>query len=268
MEVPVFDLGGVEVKRINSSIFDWPVRGDIIHRAFVHMQSHRVQPQGRDPMAGKKTSAESSGVGLGMARLPRIKSGPQRGRGALSNMAVGGRRPHVTTLEKRIYKRINRKERLLATASAASATGDPGMVARRGHIIERLRHIPLLVTDDIEEISNTREFMVAAETLGLTPDIERVRRSVKVVGGKASWRGRRVKHARGPLVVCGEGDDIYRAARNVLGVDVVSARNLSIVHLAPGGLPSRLTLWSRSALESFESRLDGKLRRVSLDVGG
>lgn len=268
MEVPVFDLGGVEVERISPLIFDWPVREDVIHKVFVHMQSHRVQPQGRDPLAGKKTSAESFGVGRGMARLPRIKSGPQRGRAAFSNMAVGGRRPHVTTPLKRTYKRINRKERLLATASAASATGDPIMVARRGHAIERLRNIPLLVTDDIEEVSNTREFMVAAETLGLTPDIERVRRSVKVVGGKASWRGRRIKHAKGPLMVCKEDSDVYMAARNVLGVDVISARNLSLIHLAPGGIPGRLTLWSRLAVEAFEKRLEGKVRKVSMDVRG
>jgi len=82
--VKVFDLDGKPVAKIKlPPIFETPIRPDVIKRAVLAIQSARFQPQGRDPMAGKRTTAESRGVGLGIARIPRIK-GP-RGTGAFAN---------------------------------------------------------------------------------------------------------------------------------------------------------------------------------------
>ncbi len=94
----------------------------------------------------------------------------------------------------------------------------------------------------------------------------RVRGTVKTVGGKASWRGRRLKHRVGPLIIYGEDKGIAKAGRNVLGVDLVSAADVSVIHLAPGGVPGRLTVWDRRAVELLEERLKGKIRMVSLNV--
>ncbi|MFQ5711993.1 MAG: 50S ribosomal protein L4 [Candidatus Geothermarchaeales archaeon] len=267
MEAPVYSIRGRKTGSITlPPLFTLQPRRDLIHRVFVHQQSHAIQPQGRDPLAGRKTSAEYFGTGLGMARIPRIKSQPHRGRGATVAMAVGGRKPHVTTPEKRVYKRINKKERALAIASAIAASADPKIVAERGHLIDEVPHIPLIVTDGLEKISNTRDFMDATKKLGLAPDIERVRGSVKTVGGKASWRGRRVKHRVGPLIVYAKDRGISKASRNVLGVDAVSAEDVSVIHLAPGGLPGRLTVWDRSALRVLEERFKDRVRMVSQSV--
>jgi len=76
----IFDLAGKPVGKIKlPRVFETPYRPDVIKRAVLASQSHRFQPQGRNPMAGKRTTAESRGVGLGLARVPRLK-GP---RGAL-----------------------------------------------------------------------------------------------------------------------------------------------------------------------------------------
>lgn len=262
-EIPIFSLTGEELERIEAPrIFRVPVRTDVVHRVFVHQLSHRIQPKGRYPLAGRETSAESFGVGLGMARLPRVKHGPLRGVAAISNMARGGRKPHVTTPEKKIYKGINRKERILGIASAVAATADRNLIIERGHAVDKVLFIPLVVDDELETLDRTRESKEFAIRAGIYDDILRVRNSVKRVGGKAKWRGRGRKVRKGPLIVYNEDRGIVKAARNLEGVDVVSAKDVSVIHLAPGGVPGRLTVWTKSAILTMEDRLQYVIRRV------
>jgi len=255
-KVPVFDLAGAVVKEIDApSIFKVWVREDLIHRVFFLQFTHRLQPKGRYPLAGRDKSAEFFGVGLGMSRVPRIKHGQLRGTAAIVNMARGGRRPHVTTPEKRIYKRVNKRELRIATAYAVAATGVRDLVAKRGHIIDDVLNIPLIVSDELESIGRTSVLMETLRILGLEPDINRVKESVKRRGGKSSWRGRGKRVRRGPLIVYGVDRGIFKAARNIIGVDVVSADDVSVMHLAPGGVPGRLTIWTESALNKVINRL-------------
>ena len=53
-------------------------------------------------MAGKRTTAESWGVGRGMARIPRLSG---RGRAALAPGTVGGRATFPPVVEKKIKKK-------------------------------------------------------------------------------------------------------------------------------------------------------------------
>jgi len=76
-KIYVYDLTGVVEREIEKPIiFRFPVREDVIFKVFTHQQSHRIQPKGRYPRAGRDRSAEFFGVGLGLARIPRIKHGP------------------------------------------------------------------------------------------------------------------------------------------------------------------------------------------------
>ena len=43
-----------------------------------------------------------------------------------------------------------------------------------------------------------------------------------------------------------------KAARNLPGVDVVTAKDLCAEDLAPGGDMGRLTIWTKSAIEALE----------------
>ena len=127
----IFDLQGKPIGKVAlPAVFATPLRPDVIKRAVLAIQSSRLQPQGRDPMAGKKTSAESRGTGLGIARIPRVKGGG--GRAALAPGTVGGRQPHPPTSEKKITKRIPKKEAHLALLSAIAATASKENVASRG----------------------------------------------------------------------------------------------------------------------------------------
>lgn len=267
MEIPVFNLLGEEVKKIEMpKIFTVPVKQEVIRRVFIHQHTHRLQPKGRYPLAGRAAGAEYFGVGLGLARVPRLKQGPLRGRAAIVAMARGGRRPHVTTPEKKIYKELNKKERLLGIASAIAATANLELIKRRGHIIDNVPFIPLIVDDEIETISTAKEFRDFAIRIGILDDILRVRERIKRVGGKAKWRGRGKKIGKGPLIVYGNDRGIYKAARNEPGVDVVSAKDVSVIHLAPGGVSGRLTVWTESSLPIIEERLKYIINRVALYV--
>ncbi len=261
-EIPVYNLVGEEEKRIGRPrIFDLPVREDIISRLFFHQITHRLQPKGRYPLAGRETSAEYFGVGLGIARIPRYKDPPLRGRGAIVAMARGGRRPHAPTAEKNIYKKINRKELKLATASAVAATARRELVAKRGHRIDNVPSIPLIVTSEFANIAKSSEAREVFRTLGLWDDVERVAENIKIVGGKASWRGRRRKVGAGPLIVYLNDGGISRAVRNFPGVDVVSVDQLTLMDLAPGGVPGRLVVWIEDALPRLEERFGYVVKR-------
>jgi large subunit ribosomal protein L4e len=253
--VKVYGLDGKALRTVKlPDVFYTPVRYDLIGRAVVALQSHRLQPKGRDPMAGKRTTAESYGVGHGLARLPRVKGErySKSGQAAFAPGTVGGRLAHPPTSEKRIEKKINRKERLLALKSAIAATADKEIVARRGHVFNVRRGLPIVVSDELEGVSRAKEAVEVLEKLGVKGDLERVKGSVKERAGKGKMRGRRLKRAVGPLIVVAEDKGISKAVRNLPGVDLVDIHSLSVEDLAPGTHPGRLTIWSESALKALD----------------
>ncbi|MFP3308319.1 MAG: 50S ribosomal protein L4 [Nitrososphaeria archaeon] len=259
--VPVYSLDGQKAGEIElPPIFELQPRPDLISRSFWAEFTHRLQPKGTDPMAGKRTSAESFGVGLGIARLARVKGRgyPRAGQAAGVAGVVKGRVAHPPRVDKVIYKRLNVKERRLATAMAIAATSRRDLVLARGHVVPESLDLPVVVSSDLESLSRTRDLRAFLERLGLWPDVERAaRRSTR--GGKARWRGRARRPGRGPLIVVSTDGGISRAAENIPGVDVVLAKDLSVLDLAPGGHPGRLTIWTQGAISS----LPGSLLEVS-----
>ena len=248
-ELKIFDLEGKVVSTIKTPpIFYVPVRIDLIRRAFLSAFTARLQPKGRDPMAGKRTSAESLGVGLGLARIPRQKGGI-RGRFVVST--VGGRRAFPPTPEKKIHEEINKKERRLAIVSALAATAIKELVEKRGHKLEKVPQVPVVVDDKLSEIKTTKELKEVFKKLGLWDDVERARLGTKIKAGKGKMRGRRYKTPVSLLIISHKKEPIIKAAKNLPGVDVATPDNLSVIHLAPGGVPGRLTVMTRSALENL-----------------
>lgn len=183
----VYDLEGKAKRRISlPNVFTTEIRPDVIKRVVLALQSHRLQPQSRDPMAGKRTTAISMGTGYGTARLPRVKGSryPKARAGAFAPNTVGGRTTHPPRSNKRIYKKVNKKERRFAIRSAIAATADKETVISRGHKIEGVATLPIIVEDRIQEISQAREAKTIFEKLGLLPDLIRVENSRKIRAGK------------------------------------------------------------------------------------
>ncbi|MEJ2271053.1 MAG: 50S ribosomal protein L4 [Candidatus Bathyarchaeota archaeon] len=257
MSAKVFDLTGKEVAKLNlPKIFNTPNRPDVIKRAVVTIQSHKIQPQGRDPMAGKKNTAESRGTGSGIARIPRLKERGQRG--AFAPGTVGGRSAHPPESKKKIKKKIPKKENRLALRSAIAATGSKEIVASRGHIIDEVPDFPLVIVDEIQDLKKTKDVEDALMNLGVWPDIFRAKESRKIRSGKGKMRGRKMKQAVGPLLVITKNNGVAEAARNLPGIEIVSVQNLNAEVLAPGTHPGRLTVWTNSAFENLEKTFGGK----------
>lgn len=257
--VQVYDLRGKAVGRVHlPGIFQTPLRSDVIKKAVLSAQSRRYQPQGRDPRAGERTTAESLGVGRGLARVPRVKGrqNPASGKAAVATMTVGGRQAHPPKAEKKNVKAINKKERRLAIQSAVAATADERIVTSRGHSTMGVLNFPMVVSNDIEGLEKSSDVKKVLLQLGFLNDVQRVEKGIKVRAGRGKSRGRRLKKGKGPLIVVGEDRGIVKAARNVPGVDVTLLRSLNCELLAPGTHPGRLTLWSESAIQGL-ANLEG-----------
>jgi large subunit ribosomal protein L4e len=252
----IFDLQGKSIgKTTLPTVFATPLRPDIIKRAVLAIQSTRRQAQGRNPMAGKRTTAESRGTGMGTARVPRIKGGA--GRAAFAPSTVGGRQPHPPRSEKKIVKRLPKKEARMALLSAIAATASKDAVASRGHQIDDVPDIPLIVTDSIEELTKTSDVEAALTNLGVLSDLYRVKTSRKIRAGKGKHRGRKMKQAVGPLIVVVEKTGLFNAASNIPGVTLAKVSDLNAEMLAPGTHPGRLTLWTNGAIEQLANLYGG-----------
>ena len=245
----MLDIEGKPTGEISlPTVFDTRLRLDIIQKASIAQQSHRFQPQGRNLMAGKRTTAEGFGVGRGISRVPRIGGhGPLSGTAAFAPGTVGGRMAFPPVTAKKIAKQINRKERRLALRSAIAATASDEIVRQRGHKFDQERRLPLVVNDEVEKLSKSSQAKHFLSAVGVWDDVLRVRRSKRIKSG------RRV-HAVGPLIVVGDDKTARKALRNFEGVSVIRADELSVEMLAPGTHPGRLTIWSESAVKKIAEK--------------
>ena len=257
MNAKIQNLDGKIVGSVNlPSIFSTSFRPDLIHRVYLALATHDLQLQGRDIMAGQKTSAESWGTGRGASRVARVKGGGRRGGQAAGvAMVVGGRTTHPPRSEKKIRKEVNRKERRLALASAIAATTEKQIVSLRGHKIPDEMNLPIIVNDDIQKINKTSDLLEFFLSVNLGDDIERVNRSRKTRSGTSRMRGRTVRTGKGPLIVVSEDMGVGKAASNLLGIECVLAKNLTVTDLAPGSQAGRLVVWSKSAIGNLPKPL-------------
>jgi large subunit ribosomal protein L4e len=256
--VKVIDMGGkpgddVPIPRI----FSTPLRPDIVSRAWWILNSHHIQPYGRDPMAGERTSAETSNppTGRGVARVPRVKGAGTNRANQAGGIAstVKGRLPHPPRSEKVIYRKINAKERKLALDTAIAFTGDARAVSWRGHKTGWLS-FPIVVSDELESLEKTAALESFFEGIGLTDEMRRIYGGVKRRSGTARMRGRTTRKKVGPLLVISNDRGVGRAASSIPGVEVSTVESLSVIPLAPGGVAGRLTIWTTSALDALNSR--------------
>jgi len=254
----VLDLSGESSGQVElPDVFSSQLRPDLVKRAFWILHSHGIQPYGRDPMAGEKTSAESGHppTGRGISRIPRVKGERSRRSGQAAGVAsvVGGRLPHPPRSEKSIYQKINKKEKKVALDAAIAFTANAEAVAERGHRVGAMK-FPLVVTDDIETVSKTSELDSFLRKVGLSDELKRLYGGIKRQSGKARMRGRAYKERIGPLIVVSNDRGVGKAAEAIPGAKVVPVDSISVLQLAPAGVAGRLTLWTVSSLDMLGSR--------------
>jgi len=254
----VLDLSGNFVREVTlPPVFMEEYRPDLIKRAVLAMQSNRLQPKGPNPLSGRKTSAESWGVGRAVSRVPRIKTGR---RAARAPQTVGGRRAHPPKTEKVLKQKINKKERRKAISSAIAATIDTDLVRSRGHKFGDAMELPIVVEDSLASLEKTAEVEEFLNSIGVWDDVLRAKER-KVRAGRGKTRGRRYKKRKSVLIVISgeeetsEDKKIMVGAKNLPGVDVSYVEKLNAELLAPGTHPGRLTIWTESSLTFFSKNL-------------
>jgi len=258
ISVPYYSETGEKAGTITlPDVFRLPVREDLIRRVYLSEFTARLQPKGRDPMAGKRTSARSLGAHHGVSRVPRIRGSM---RAAFAPMTVGGRLAHPPRVEKRIHEEVNKRERLLGTMSALAATAHPDLVRARGHVFTS-EAVPVVIESSaLDRYSKTSEVKALLERLGLLQDILRARERIRQRAGKGKRRGRRLKKPVSILFITEDHETpLARALKGLPGVDVVRPEIVSVLHLAPGAVPGRLTLITTGALEALSKRFEVSL---------
>jgi large subunit ribosomal protein L4e len=252
--VRLVTLAGSQGPAVNlPRAFSVPVRPDLIRRAVVAAQSHRIQPHGTSPTAGLRHSVEWSGKGKGVARTPRLMGSM---RGAQAPNTVGGRPAHPPRVETLVRKKINVKERQGAFAAALAATRDLKIVRARGHRVGDDTHLPVVVEDPIEAVDSSKAASAFLDRLGLLGDVVRAREGTHIRAGRGKRRGRLRREPSSLLVVTSAPGQAL-GFRNLAGVDVVPIGRLGTEDLAPGGDPGRLTIFSHAAITALTVRLEG-----------
>jgi large subunit ribosomal protein L4e len=245
-------------------IFSTPYRKELIHKAVTNLTSHKFQKQGRKPMAGMDVVADSNDppTGQGVSRVARMQGGGggRQGQGAEVASTRGGRQAHPPIVEKVIYKKLNKKENRLALCSAIAATASKDLVELRGHKIEGIESFPIIVSDDIESVSKTSEIRKIMDSLKLSQDVERLN-ARKPRSGQSRLRGRTKKVGKSVLFVTADSSNLSKAIGALPGVEVKSVKELSVLDLAPGSDPIRLTVYSKSAIEEI-----GKIKSTHLEL--
>jgi len=251
------------------AVFRAPIRPDIVNFVHFEMKKNGRQPYAVSKKAGHQTSAESWGTGRAVARIPRVRGGGthRSGQGAFGNMCRGGRMFAPTKTWRRWHRKINVNQRRYAITSAIAATGVPALVMSKGHRIEELPEVPLVVSDKVEELKRTKEAVGLLKKLRAWKDIEKVYSSKRFRAGKGKMRNRRRIQRRGPLVIYNQDNGISRAFRNIPGITLISVDRLNLLKVAPGGHVGRFCIWTQAAF----SRLDniyGTWRKGSQEKTG
>jgi large subunit ribosomal protein L4e len=237
------------------AVFKAPIRPDIV--SFIH---HEVAKNHRQPYcvnrdAGHQTSAESWGTGRAVARIPRVRGGGthRSGQGAFGNMCRGGHMFAPTKVYRRWHRRVNVAQKRYAMCSAIAATGVPALVMAKGHRIEEIPEVPLVVSDKVQSYTKTKEAYIMLKRVKAYNDVDQVCKSKRMRAGKGKMRNRRRIMKRGPLIIYDQDQGLTRAFRNIPGVDTIAVDQLNLLKLAPGGHVGRFCIWTESAFKKLDN---------------
>jgi len=238
-------------------VFESPIRLDVVTSVFRDLNKNHRQPYAVSRFAGHQTSAESWGTGRAVARIPRVAGGGthRAGQGAFGNMCRGGRMFAPTKTWRRWHRRVNTNQRRYAVASALAASAVPALVMARGHRIEQIPEVPLVISSDsLKDIKGkTANAIELLEKLNAYADVVKVKKSANLRAGKGKYRNRRYTQRRGPLIVLDKKNEISHSFRNIPGVEVAYVERLNLLQLAPGGHIGRFIIWTQEAFNKLDS---------------
>lgn len=259
----LYDKTGKTSKEINlPKNFSSKIREDILAKVYEVQKLIYAQAYGSKEGAGAQYSA--SGIskkkrhdwkgtyGKGISRIPR-KIMSRHGSsfnwiGATVSNTRGGRRPHAPKSEKNPFKKINKRELLIAYNTAFTGTFDSKSIeSKYGNSIPS----GLVFSNDVLKLK-TKDFLSTLKSI-YAEDFERILKKKKIRAGKGKMRGRKYKSNAGLLFVISSKEEMKRT-----GIDVVKVDELKIMDLSPNGEPGRITAYSEEAIKEIEQKFGGK----------
>jgi len=123
-----------------------------------------------------------------------------------------------TKIWRRWHRRVNIAQKRYAVCSALAASGVPALVMARGHAIMGINEVPLVVSDNIQSFTKTKEAVTFLRKTKAWEDVARVYATKRMRAGKGKMRNRRRIQKLGPLVIFDQDQGLTRAFRNIPGV--------------------------------------------------
>jgi large subunit ribosomal protein L4e len=236
------------------AVFTSPIRSDIVQFVHTNMAKNSRQAYAVNRLAGHKHSAESWGTGRAVARVPRISGGGtnKSGSGAFANMCKSGRMFAPTKIYRRWHRKINLHQKRYAVCSALAASALPSLVMARGHKIDNIAEVPLVVDDSIQALTKTKDALAFLSTIRAFDDVARANASKELRAGQGKMRNRRYVARRGPMLVLPDNKGV-QAFRNIFGLDIANVGSLNLLQLAPGGHLGRFIIWSKGAFSQLDN---------------
>ncbi len=168
-------------------------------------------------------------------------------------MCRGGRMFAPTKVWRKWHRKVPLQQKRYAVVSALAGSALPSLVMARGHDIEDVAEVPLVVEKSVESMKKTSSAVKMLKKLGAYDDVERSKASRKIRAGKGKMRNRRFVQRRGPLIIYDKDEGIVKAFRNLPGVDICQVDRLNLLQLAPGGHIGRFCVWTESAMEKLDT---------------
>jgi len=126
------------------------------------------------------------------------------------------------------HGKANITQRRHAVASALAASACAPLVMARGHRVDNLPELPLVI--DNLDVGNTKTLLSTLNSFGVSDDLAKVRRSKKIRSGQGKYRNSRYVMRKGPLIVHDDDESgVKRVARNLPGVDTCSVHRLNVL---------------------------------------
>jgi len=251
------------------AVLQSPLRPDLVRLVHTGISKNKRQAYALSHRSGYQTAAESWGTGRAVARIPRAPGGGthRSGQGTFGNMCRGGGMFNPTKVWRRWHRHVNTTQKRHAIASALAASSLPPLVMARGHRIDDVSELPLVVSDGAQSVSKTKQALELLEGLGCGNELSKVAASKKLRSGKGKMRDRKYTMRKGPLVIYGEDSGITRALRNLPGVESTHVDRMNLLQLAPGGNFGRFVIWTEEAFKKL-SQLYGDAGNASEEKKG
>jgi large subunit ribosomal protein L4e len=271
MKAKLFDKTGKERGTVDlPKNFAVKIRADILAKAYDVQRGLHLQSYGSMEGAGAQYSA--SGIskkkrhdwkatyGKGISRIPR-KVMSRHGAsfnwiGATVASTRGGRRPHAPRSAKVLFKKMNKKELLIAFNSALAGTVDSKAMEKK---FGKGVGVGAVVGGDVIELK-TKNFIELMR--GIFGKEAKILKEKSIRAGIGKMRGRKYKSNAGMLFVLGNEEKMSRK-----GIDVCNVINLTIKDLSPNGEAGRLVCYSEKAIKDIEERFSARSTPKSLNEG-